>query len=126
MQESVLDKFLTTVRASRLIDEARLNDTIREFSRHSPNICHDAEQLAALQELLVSNKLLTRWQCKMLDAGKFKGFFLDYYMFMDFIGTSGASRSYTALDRRSGELVVLEVFMHDPDYDGIRYEVKRA
>lgn len=70
-----------------------------------------AEQTSdeGLARLLVSRKLLTRFQADRLLEGRSRGFFFDQYQILDVLGVGGMGCVYQARDTTTGEPVALKV-----------------
>ena len=86
-----VEKFLTCVERSDLVDKDRLAPALAEWKESEPALFDDAERLAAK---FVETKLLTRWQCDNLLMGKSNGFVLGQYRLHSVLGTGGMSSVY--------------------------------
>jgi serine/threonine protein kinase len=112
MPDPEVEKFLADVRQSGLIADADW-----------PRVTHlggGARDSQDAGNLLVAEKLLSRWQVKKLLAGRHRGFFLGKYKLIDLIGAGGMSRVYLAehtLMRRRVAIKVLPLrHAEDPQY----------
>jgi|SRR3972149_5778320 len=103
-----IDKFLAVVLASRLINFKKLKAACCEFG-HKEGSNWKQNDLAALCEHLVTSNRLTLWQCKMLLKGQYKGFFLDEYKLLDYIGRDETDEIYLAEERSAKRQVRLRI-----------------
>ena len=126
MYDPVLEPFLSAVRASHLIDDIRLRESVRQFAQKSMPNADDSKRLTAFQDFLVANEYLTRWQCEKLAKGKFKGFFLDNYVLLCHTGTRSDSSTFQAQERRTGDIVILDVAAPDAKRENVNYSIRRV
>jgi serine/threonine-protein kinase len=108
MSSVALDVYVATVRRSKLVDDDKLNDILREVEKDLGG----KQQSADLARRLEDKKLVTAWQNEKLLAGKHKGFFLGKYKILGHLGTGGMSTVYLAehtLMRRRVAIKVLPV-----------------
>jgi eukaryotic-like serine/threonine-protein kinase len=103
-----IDKFLALVLASRLINIKGLKEACKELG-HKDGAQWSVDELAPLCERLVSSNRLTLWQCKKLLNGQYKGFFVDDYKLLDYIGSEETDKIYHAEDRITKHRVRLRI-----------------
>ncbi len=103
-----IDKFLALVLASKLISFKNLREACRGFG-HKDGAKWDDNDFAALCEYLVTSKRLTLWQCKMLLNGQYRGFYLDEYELLDYVGSEETEKIYLAEDRTTKRHLRLRV-----------------
>ena len=75
--------------------------------------------------MFVAKGILTHWQAAKLRNGMYKGYWLDAYLLLDHLLSSGNSNLYLARDQRTGKLCKVKVFwpkLAEPPY--YRYEVE--
>jgi eukaryotic-like serine/threonine-protein kinase len=60
-------------------------------------------------DYLIAANLFTDWQCTKLRAGKWKGFYMDNYLLLEWISKDDKFCYYKARDTRDGKLVTLTV-----------------
>ncbi len=89
-----LDRFLTLVARSQLIDADRLAQVVAEWKRKATLSELDDAQYCA--DYMVERELLTIWQCKKLLDGRYRGFFLGKYKLLGHLGSGGMSSVYLA------------------------------
>ncbi len=109
MENDYLEPFLATLRASNLIDDIRLRESVALFKATLIYNANARDAVTALKEFLVSQGTLTRWQCEKLSLGKFRGFILDYYVLLEPVRARATSTLYSARDQRTGEIVTLQI-----------------
>ena len=68
-----------------------------------------ADRLDSLCSHLISKLVLTRWQCDKLRQGRYKGFRLDKYLLLDYLGSEGMISTFLARDVTTGMQVTLAV-----------------
>jgi serine/threonine protein kinase len=87
--------FLDLVQKSGLVEQDQLTPAVEAYrAEHGGDLPEDGG--ASLADYLVERKLLTRWHCKGLAAGKHKGYFLGKYKLLEHLGTGGMSSVYLA------------------------------
>jgi hypothetical protein len=98
MRGMKLDDFQHRVIASGLVDE----DDVAALRLQLP-----VQTIQAFGELLVAKQLVTPWQCAMLVEGRYKGFFVDHYKILDFIGSDGHTLRYLVENTRTSKHAIL-------------------
>ena len=94
MTQLNVSTFLDYLQRSRLIDEARFDNS---FAKMQAELGPEkSEQLEAVTRWWVSQKFLTDWQVKQLLRKRYKGFFLRQYKILSHIGAGGMSTVYLA------------------------------
>ena len=102
-RESETDKFVVTLLKSGLLDKLCVLDARRAVKAKTES----STELENLCSHLVSNGLITQWQCDKLRVGKHRGFFVDEYKIVDHIGKDYVSTTYMAVNIKSGERIGL-------------------
>ncbi len=106
-----LDKFIELVERSQLIDAERLSQAIVDWkSRATLRQMADAQCCA---DHLVSQGLVTEWQCAKLLEGRYRGFFLGKYKLLDHLGSGGMSSVYLAEHVLMQRRVAIKVLPHN-------------
>jgi serine/threonine protein kinase len=94
MSKLPLDRFLTLVQRSGLVDPDQLAKVLEQWrSQAPPGRWDDA---GTCGEHLVEAGLLTAWQCQKLLEGRHRGFLLGNYKLLDHLGSGGMSNVYLA------------------------------
>jgi serine/threonine-protein kinase len=122
-----LSHFLELTATSQLLNHDQLADALARFrSELKMHLPQDAE-LAAFCDYLITQELLSKWQCEKLCLGRWKGYFLDKYKIIEWIDTSpNYDSNYLAEDTRTGERVDLLITPPGASKDGkIRYRIVR-
>ncbi len=100
-------KLIELVGKSQLADPQVLQkalDAIR--AEHGGELPTDAVELA---KALQAHKIVTRWHCEKLLAGKYKGFFLGNHKLLGHIGSGGMSSVYLAEHTKMHDLRAIKV-----------------
>lgn len=86
-----IDKFLTVLKQSGLIEESIVERLWEEFQKKSSELTPEA-----FAEVLVETGRITNWHATKLLKGKHKGFFLGKYKLLRLLGRGGMSSVYLA------------------------------
>ncbi len=108
MSKSSVKEFLQRVQRSRLVPRDRLNKSLLGLKKSRQGVL--PTEVRQIAKHLIRSKLLTRWQCEKLLAGKSRGFFLGNYRLLDHICTGGMSSVYLAQDVDQKVLRAIKVF----------------
>src|SRR5262245_13372623 len=108
MQPNTIDRFVELVVRSGLATQVQVKELIDQFQASQPSTEKSAD-IEAVGKYLVARECLTEWQCEKLRQGKFKGFYLHNYLFLDHLGKDANFAYYKARDTRDGKLVRLTV-----------------
>ncbi len=106
-QISDIQGFCRVLVASAMVSEDSIAAILANFREDYSRSSKYGASLTAFTSYLVANDLLTCWQVEMLRHGKCKGFFLDGYKIMDWVGHDATFVRYLAEDTRSQERVFL-------------------
>ena len=91
-----------------MLPHNRLRSALLELKQQQGGtISPDVREVA---KHLIRERLLTRWHCEKLIAGKSRGFYLNRYKLLDHICTGGMSSVYLAEDTGEGGLRAVKVF----------------
>lgn len=111
---SSLNTFSRWLVISGLVDEAAFTDLWKEFESNGINHKIEGDELAAFITFIVGKNAVTKWQCKQLLEGRYKGFYLDQYKLVDCLGFDDKCTRYVADDLNAEKKVVLAVVMRRP------------
>jgi len=114
-----MDKFVSTLLKSGLLDDISLRDARRAVDVQTAG---DAN-LEQLCSHLASNELLTQWQCDKLRLGRCRGFFIDNFKLMQPVGEVDCCTTYMAEDANSGMRIGLRITWPGDGVGSIEYEL---
>ena len=100
-----LRDLVDVIRRSRLIDDRKLADVLRDVRSADP----DAPSAESLLHRLTADGLLTRFQADQLGAGRWKGFTVGSYKLLDKLGAGGMGRVFLAEHSVLGKRVAIKV-----------------
>jgi serine/threonine-protein kinase len=100
-----LRDLVDVIRRSRLIDDRKLADVLRDVRSADP----DAPSAEGLLNRLTADGLLTRFQADQLGAGRWKGFTVGSYKLLDKLGSGGMGRVFLAEHGVLGKRVAIKV-----------------
>jgi serine/threonine protein kinase len=103
--------FLEVVRKSGVLEEARLDERVRQL-QSAGQMPSDPAKLA---ELLVREGLLSDFQSRSLLQGKYLGFTLGEYVVLNLLGSGGMSRVYLCEHRQSRQRYAVKVLSRTED-----------
>ena len=119
------DSFVAMLKRSGLIEETFLSQLLDEFKKST--VHPFADSITSLTMMFVSRGLLTNWHVAKLREGKYKGFFLDDLLLLDYLKSSKAFITYLARDRKRNVLCKVNLFPPkslDAPREMIKYEVE--
>jgi serine/threonine-protein kinase len=95
------DTFLQNLRISKLLNNQQFRVVIDKVGH--------VQETREIAKALVSWKLVTKFQAKMLLLGRNTGFYLGPYLILDQIGQGGMGRVYKAMHQTMNRVVALKV-----------------
>jgi hypothetical protein len=119
------ESFVATLKRSSLIEEPLLSQLLDEFGKSAAHPF--ADSITSLTMMFVSRGLLTNWQVAKLREGKYKGFFLDDLLLLDYLKSSKEYSTYLARDRKRNVLCKVNVFPPkwlDAPREMMKYQVR--
>lgn len=124
-----IEEFAELLARSGITTVQQANDYVAQFRAEHPAEADSASAVTELCGFLTTGGRVTAWQCEKLQLGKWRGFYLDNYLFLEQVGKGGHDQSsyyssYKARDTKDGNLVC--VFVRPARYTkgGIEYRVK--
>jgi hypothetical protein len=126
LSESLLDQnvdiheFINLLVASCLSNRNEAEYLLNEFRNKEGD---GVDEVRRFCEFLMSAGVLTAWQCRMLRARKWKGFYLNNYVLLSHIGKDTKFTYYKARDTRNGITVRLTLNPNVKGWPDIRYQV---
>ena len=115
MSKLSLDRFITLVERSKLIDPPTLDSTVSAWKRQAT--LSELDDATPCAEHLVDTGLLTRWQARKLLEGRHRGFYLGKYKLLDHLGTGGMSSVYLAEHTRLRRRAAIKILPHRRAHD---------
>jgi hypothetical protein len=107
---SDLDKFLAMALASSLAGAEDLRSWVEQFKTQRMVAAYGRSiEVAAFCDYLVESGRLTRWQCKMLCEGKFRGFFMEHFKLLEPAGESDEALFFYAEEWNTKNRVTLRI-----------------
>ena len=103
-----VDKFLSLILKSGLVELEDLNAACKDFLTESSAIGHK-QTFDSLCEFLISTNRITQWQCDRLKEGRWKGFFLDQYKLLNIIESDELYSYYLAEEVSTKHRVRLQI-----------------
>jgi hypothetical protein len=100
-----VDTFLALAVKSGLINVGDFNEVRADIDAGLPT----EGALDTVCTHLSAKGILTKWQCEKLRQGKWKGFFLDGYCFLDQIGKGMTTSTYLCKEVATGRRVAMAV-----------------
>jgi eukaryotic-like serine/threonine-protein kinase len=111
MSKLSVDKFLTLVERSKLVEAVPLAQFRAQWQRDAPLAeVNEAEPCA---ERMVAEGLLTSWQSRKLLEGRYRGFYLGRYKLLSHLGSGGMSNVYLAQHTLLSRLAAIKVLPHN-------------
>jgi hypothetical protein len=123
-QKGSLECFICLLGKSQLCTEQQIGQLVSSFERERGDISGDV--VTQFCDFIVSKNIVTAWQCDKLQAGRFRGFYLDDYLLLEVVGQDNISRSYRARDLRDGTTVRLVVTAKKRESPNWEYRVERS
>lgn len=111
MSKLALDKFLSLLERSKLIEDDRRAQIVDAWKQQASLAELDDAQFLANH--LVEKGLITQWQCQKLFDGRHRGFYLGKYKLLDHLGSGGMSNVYLAQHVLMQRRVAIKVLPHN-------------
>lgn len=111
MSKLALDKFLSLLERSKLIEDDRRAQVVDAWKQQASLAELDDAQFLANH--LVAKGLITQWQCHKLFDGRHRGFYLGKYKLLDHLGSGGMSNVYLAQHLLMQRRVAIKVLPHN-------------
>jgi hypothetical protein len=103
-----IDEFTSLLERSGLLTRDQLSALASKFPLEYVAV-KTRNTATALCAFLVDTGSLTYWQCGKLRTGKYKGFFLEVYLLLDYLWHDDEFNYYLARDTRSNKRVELAI-----------------
>lgn len=99
--------YLETLRRSQLVPRKTIDAVVAELNSG------DAPDESQLANRMLEQGLITEWQHKKLQEGRYDGFFLSKYKLLDHLGTGGMGAVFLAEHKRMGHKVAMKILPPD-------------
>lgn len=111
MSKLALDKFLSLLERSKLIEDDRRAQVVDAWKQQASLAELDDAQFLA--DHLIRQGLITEWQSHKLFDGRHRGFYLGKYKLLDHLGSGGMSNVYLAQHVLMQRRVAIKVLPHN-------------
>lgn len=111
MSKLALDKFLSLLERSKLIEDDRRAQVVDAWKQQAS--LAELDDAKFLADHLVEQGLITEWQCHKLFDGRHRGFYLGKYKLLDHLGSGGMSNVYLAQHVLMQRRVAIKVLPHN-------------
>ena len=101
--------FLALVLRSGLLDKREVRDALTECWYEVQASVGSADEMSVVCNYLIKTGRLTEWQCGKLRSGRLRGFFLDTFKLIGYIGVEGTCLKFLAEDVGTKRRVVLAI-----------------
>lgn len=98
--------FCQSLLASGLVSESLLDKILADFRSQASDSRYGVT-LTAFTTHLVSKGVITCWQYSKLRNGQYRGFFMDEYKLVDYLGDDDRCNRYLVEDTRTAKCAVL-------------------
>lgn len=100
-------KFCELLVASGIVSPDDLGALVSAYCQ--VNAEASAQSARNLSDFLIARGVITAWQADKLRDGRYKGFFIDHYILVDFVRAGDESSTFAALDTVANRRVLLEI-----------------
>jgi hypothetical protein len=113
-RNDTIENFTTALVRSQLVDDNEVAVLVERYrSEYLPTVA-TPDTITAYCNFLVTEGVVTPWQIGMLRLGKWKGFFLDEYVFVDMLGATPEFDFYLVRNTHTGKYARLAVTPREP------------